>query len=96
MVTRAMSDTPSGLRKEQIRSRYEERDFTPPEHPKTGEILTHTEWLGFLWCEREREGFEWQTGVVECPHCGEIFKVKVHRDQYRITVIEEAGGEGDE
>lgn len=43
--------------------------------PDTGERLFHYEWNGWLWCERENEAFDWQTGDVECPHCGEDFQI---------------------
>lgn len=42
--------------------------------PDTGERLFHYEWLGGLWCEREGERFEWETGEVTCPYCGDVFE----------------------
>ena len=43
--------------------------------PETGEKLWHYEWNGWWWCERENEAFDWETGDVECPHCGDTFHV---------------------
>lgn len=40
----------------------------------------HVEWNGWLYCEAEREAFEWETGRVECPHCGEELYVQEPSD----------------
>lgn len=38
--------------------------------------LDHYEYANFLFCENTKKTFEWRTGDVECPHCGEHFEVK--------------------
>lgn len=40
-----------------------------------GERVYHYEWQGNLYCDREERVFDWQTGGVECPHCGGEFTV---------------------
>lgn len=40
------------------------------------DVPAHTEWNGWLYCEHENEAFDWQTGEVECPHCGDVFDVQ--------------------
>ena len=60
---------------QEIRDSYEQQGLTPPENPDTGEIVAHTEWNGWLYCERTGEPFDWQTGDVECPHCGDTFEI---------------------
>lgn len=47
----------------------------PPTNTETGETLYHYEWNGWLFCHREGNPFDWQTGDVECPHCGDKFEV---------------------
>ena len=44
-------------------------------HSETGERLFHYEWVGQWWCERKGAVFDWGTGIVECPHCGDVFEV---------------------
>lgn len=40
-----------------------------------GARLWHYEWNGWLYCDREDGAFDWQTGDVTCPHCGDEFSV---------------------
>ena len=42
---------------------------------QSGERVYHYEWQGQLYCDREEGVFDWQTGDVECPHCGGEFTV---------------------
>lgn len=61
--------------KQRVKEIYEGTDIDPPRDTDTDEILLHTEWNGWLYCEVEMEPFDWQTGDIECPHCGEEFHV---------------------
>lgn len=49
--------------------------------PETGEVLDHYEWNGWLWCENRQDAFDWETGDVECPHCGVEFHVAPPREE---------------
>lgn len=40
-----------------------------------GERIYHYEWVGGLYCEREEQVFDYETGEVTCPYCGEGFTV---------------------
>jgi len=38
-----------------------------------GRRLWHYECNGWWYCDREHEAFDWETGDIECPHCGDEF-----------------------
>jgi uncharacterized Zn-finger protein len=40
-----------------------------------GERIYHYEWNGALYCEHDDAAFEWETGDVTCPYCGDTFHV---------------------
>lgn len=65
----------SASARDQIQSRYDDQGIEPPRDAESGDICTHTGWNGWLYCEVETEPFDWETGNVECPHCGESFHV---------------------
>lgn len=67
--------------------------------------LNHTEWNGQLYCERHCEMFDWETGTVECPHCGDVFEnpgmrvplppsVAAYHDDYFVPIVQHLKDEG--
>lgn len=54
-----------------------------------GERIWHYEWKGSHYCDRENGVFDWETGDVECPYCGDEFHVEPPDDD-RADLAERA------
>lgn len=61
--------------KNAVKNRYDQQDLTVPRDMGTNEIVLHTEWNGWLYCEYKSKAFEWEYGEVSCPYCELEFTV---------------------